>query len=87
MRAAYHDCSQVVELLLDEGADSNAQSESGETALMRAAMKGHIATVKVLLARGARLDIQSKQGDTALSVSRFGSQETAQFLADVYAKH
>ena len=85
MRAARNDCSLVVELLLDLGAEADAQSDKGETALMRAAIFGHLATLKVLLHRGARLDIHSKDGDTALTLSRFQGWETQQLLS-AYAK-
>jgi hypothetical protein len=47
-----------VRALLDAGADVNAPSEYGATALFFACDKGHVEVVKLLLARGAKPDVK-----------------------------
>ena len=45
---------EVVKLLLEHGADPNAQNKSGETPLHDAACLGHVEIVKLLLELGGR---------------------------------
>ena len=47
----------IVRLLLDHGADVNAQMAGGMTAVGNAAASGELDTVRLLLERGARLDL------------------------------
>jgi len=49
----------IVEHLLDEGVDVNAQDENGWTALMAASEWDHLQVVKLLLSRNANVDIQT----------------------------
>lgn len=51
---------QVVQLLLEKGADIMGNGKYGETALLSAADGGHKAVVKLLLEKGA--DIMAKCG-------------------------
>jgi ankyrin repeat protein len=51
--AAAADSTEIVELLLDHGADANAKQASGHTALDAARQHGNDAMVELLLARGA----------------------------------
>jgi ankyrin repeat protein len=51
MLAVSHGKKDMVKLLLDCGADINAQDEDGSTALMCASEHGHTDIVKVLLAQ------------------------------------
>jgi len=55
----------VVRLLLDPGADVDAQAEGRVTALMRATWSGHEVVVRLLLDRGADVDAQHNEGVTA----------------------
>ena len=55
----------LVELLLDKGADVDAQNRDGETCLMYACRMAQAAMVRLLLARGAQMSTQDKYGDTA----------------------
>ncbi|KAE9385780.1 ankyrin, partial [Gymnopus androsaceus JB14] len=43
----------VVSVLIEEGANVNAQSEDGSTALRQASQEGHLEIVKLLLNHGA----------------------------------
>jgi ankyrin repeat protein len=46
----------AVRLLLDAGADVEAQNEGGKTALMYAAQYGHASVARLLIERGAALE-------------------------------
>ena len=43
----------MVKLLLDNGADINAKSNDGDTAIIKASQYGHKETVSFLIERGA----------------------------------
>ena len=65
--AAREGHADVVELLLQLGADPNAATASGgATALHRAAYMGHLAVVQLLLRAGADAARQDADGQTAL---------------------
>lgn len=55
----------IVKLLLDNGADPDAQQEGGYTALMSAAMHGDRGLIKLLLEAGADRRKTDDQGQTA----------------------
>lgn len=54
--------AKLVAFLLAHGADVNEAASSGETALMKAASAGYLATVNVLLVAGANVHLQSDDG-------------------------
>jgi ankyrin repeat protein len=54
MRAAFDGHKEVVELLLEKGADVNAKDKDGGTALMIAYVKGHKEIVKLLKSYGTK---------------------------------
>ncbi len=58
---------EMVQLLLDAGANPNQQDVRGMTALMFALSTEHpkITTAKLLIARGAKLELKMTSGDTA----------------------
>ena len=57
----------IVELLLERGADIDAQSDDrGYSPLMDAAQQGDARLLRFLLEKGADTDLQSKDGQTAL---------------------
>jgi len=60
----------LVQALLDSGANVNAKNEDNVTALMCAAINGHVTTVKLLLKYGA--DTRPKDRDSTINMSRFG---------------
>jgi len=58
--------SDVVWLLVAKGADVNARSKRGETALAAAAGRGDVESVKLLLSKGADINATDYRGYTAL---------------------
>ena len=63
------DISQTVKFLIDHGADINAETDQGFTALIYASRDGFLKTVKHLITNGAEVDAQTSFGYTALMVS------------------
>ena len=55
-----------LDLLLEAGADKDAQDSAGRTALMLATWAGQVECVDSLLNAGADMDAQGYDGDTAL---------------------
>src|SRR5260370_33214985 len=66
MSAAVRGHTDTVRTLLEKGADVNAKSKAGRTALMSASDLGQLDTVRVLLEQGADVDAKGKKGGTAL---------------------
>ena len=58
--------TDIVKLLLENGANVNMRGQTGRTALHWAALKGHLDTVKLLLDYGAETCIQDELGRTSL---------------------
>ncbi|KAJ5720553.1 uncharacterized protein N7483_008487 [Penicillium malachiteum] len=67
--AAKHGHSDVVELLLEAGAEIDARAHHQRTPLLLAAKKGHSDVVKVLLEAGAEVDARDHYQGTPLSYS------------------
>jgi ankyrin repeat protein len=58
---------EKVKQCLDEGnVHIDSRNEYGETALMRAAARGHEGVCDLLITRGCKADMQNNNGDTAL---------------------
>jgi hypothetical protein len=57
-------CEKILSLLLEKGANTDAQDGNGITPLMGAVQK--MAPLKILVAKGANINIQNKNGETAL---------------------
>jgi len=92
MNAASGGHTAVAELLLENGADANAQDKEHWTPLMLAAGKGHVETVKLLLDRGATINFQGAHGNTAfMQAVNQGKTGVVEFLiqrqADVNIKN
>jgi ankyrin repeat protein len=76
MDAARRGHPKVAVLLLQHGADVNAQMpHDGLTPLMHAAMNGHWQVVEVLLHARADVNVRAVDGITALSVATAGRHE------------
>jgi ankyrin repeat protein len=81
--AAYFGGSdEMLNLLLDRGAEINAQNDRGITALYLASASGHVPQVKLLLARGADRSIASKSGYTPLRIAQIKSLDPVVALLD-----
>lgn len=63
--AAENGHGEIVQALLQKGADVNAKDAQGRTALMLAVERGHAAAVQVLLEHGADVNLKDVQNQTA----------------------
>jgi ankyrin repeat protein len=59
--------NDVVEFLLEKGANLRGQADTGETGLHWAVVGGHLPTIKLLLEHGAPLEERNAYGGTVLS--------------------
>ncbi|KAM0125328.1 hypothetical protein ACHAO1_010650 [Botrytis cinerea] len=74
---------EIAKLLLDRGADVNAQGGEYGNALQAAAWKGNQETVKLLLDRGADVNAQGGYHGNALQAAAWiGNQEIVKLLLD-----
>lgn len=70
MLAVSHGRLDLVQLLLEAGADVNVQDEDGSTALMCASEHGHVELVKLLLSQAnCDANIADNDGSTAMSIA------------------
>ena len=65
----------VVQLLLDRGAEPNMADQNGMTPLHYAAFKGHKDVVQLLLERGAEQNMAAQKGFTPLHLAAFGAHK------------
>jgi hypothetical protein len=80
-RVCHHDRPDMVQLLLDGGADITVQNQWGRTPLHVAARRGCRRVAELLLARGADPDLSTKEGWTSLHVAyRAGQSELVDLL-------
>ncbi|GFF21989.1 isoform 2 of ankyrin repeat domain-containing protein 50 [Aspergillus udagawae] len=76
-------CEKVVQKLVDEGVDVNAQREFYSIALQAASYRGHERIVQLLLDRGADANAHGEEYGSALLVaSLLGHQKIVQMLLD-----
>lgn len=77
----------VVETLINKGADVNKQDNIGGTALMLAALYRHINIVKKLLKSGADVNAKTKFDATTLSIAKMkGFSRIIKILKNAGAK-
>ncbi len=74
-RAAIDGDVQVLEALLDAGADIDSLDRYGQTALMLAAVNGRAEAVDCLIRRGAALDVAAKYNLSALMLAIVSGHE------------
>ena len=66
--AADRGSAEIIQVLLEHGAEINAQDTDGQTALHYACSVGHENVIKVLLENKANVDVQDNDGNTAQDV-------------------
>ena len=72
----------IARILLERGADVNAKSKSGFTALMVAATHNNSPMIGLLLEAGADAALKNAQGQTALEVADInGNHEAVQAIS------
>jgi len=82
MWAVSADREDLVQMLVDQGADLNVQNFAGETALYLAASRGNSRVCNHLLVHGANVNIPSLEGATAMHIAAAGGHvETLLILA------
>jgi ankyrin repeat protein len=64
--ASYSGHLAVVQALLAAGADKDAKTENGCTALYIASLKGHLAVVEALLAAGADKEAKKREASSCM---------------------
>ena len=74
-RAARTGDAAEVARLLDGGCEIDALDRYGQTALMLAALRGHVDVVRLLIQRGANLDVTAKYNLTALMLAIVNMRE------------
>jgi serine/threonine protein kinase len=84
--AAENGLKDIVQLLIDQGANIEHANDDGETALFRAAYNGHIDVVQLLIDQGANIEHADNGGYTALlrAVMK-GHKDVVQLLIDARA--
>ena len=86
MWAAHEGHTDIMDLLIQNGASVDIRKPSGETALWFAAQKGHLEALKILAHHGADVNVIGWEGTTALEVARKnGHQEIIDYLREVGA--
>jgi ankyrin repeat protein len=70
----------VTEMLLDAGAEVNAQQHGGYTALQAAAQHGDVAMIELLLRHGADPSLAADDGRIALEMAETGGHSAASEL-------
>lgn len=72
---------EIIKLLLNHGADINAQNKGGNTPLHLASMSNNEDIVFLLLDHGANINIQNRTGETASQMARSqGSDKLAEMI-------
>ncbi|XP_067952121.1 fibronectin type 3 and ankyrin repeat domains protein 1-like isoform X2 [Watersipora subatra] len=83
MQAAQKGYTEIMEILLNHGADVNTANDSGKTALMLASFAGKTPAVELLRENNAKYDLRDKGGSTAFHWAIDGQHlDTIQWCID-----
>jgi len=86
MWAAHEGHTEVMNLLIQKGANIDTKKTTGETALWFAAQKGQLESLRILVHHDADVNVVGWKGATALEVARKnGHQEIVDYLRDAGA--
>lgn len=86
IRASWNGHTEIVEALVEAGADVNVKDENGNIALIWASAVGYIEIVKALIEAGADVDAEYEDGCTALTASaELGNTEVVETLLEAGA--
>lgn len=81
MWAAHEGHTEIIRVLLDNGAKINSQQKFGRTALWYSAQQGELEAAKILINHGADLNIASHDGKTPFDVAtELGNIEISKLL-------
>jgi hypothetical protein len=87
MLAAASGRAEMIQLLLDAGAQVNRTDRHGDTALMSAVRAGSVESIRKLLARGAQVDQADKAGNRAMTYAlRTARSDVQQLLREAGAR-
>jgi ankyrin repeat protein len=86
MKACHHGEQEIVQYLLDKGANVNAADDQGDTALYTAVLARRVEIVRVLISRGAKVNMRNLRGLTPIASAAWaGSTQIVKILADAGA--
>jgi ankyrin repeat protein len=75
---------EIVQSLIEAGADVNQTDEDGWTPIMYATLEGYFDIVKILIEAGADVNSESSSGEYALYIANYSNhQEIVKYLAPI----
>jgi len=85
--AAYNGCNEIIELLIENGADINARNKRGETPLMYAIENGKVQTAKIFIDKGADIKATNRSYESAMDYAiRYKQYEIIDILQKINDK-
>ena len=77
MRAVKKKFNKIAEMLIKAGANVNAKSQMGWTALHNAAENGSVKMIKMLIKAGAYIEVKNKEGLTPQQIAKINGRDKA----------